>query len=314
MPQITVGLVVRAGKKIKETLDSIMNQDFPHEEMEIIVVVGGSKETAPDIHAFNFSKSDIDSRIYYDEGKGLGVARQIVVNNTRAKYIIWVDGDVILSRDFIRRQLDFMRNNPDVSVAIGQYEHRELRGKAVANILSLYCRLLRIVYFGATICRVEAVKEVGGFDERIKGASEDVDLVLRMILAHWKLATNSKAKYFHKQRETWRSLVRRGVWYGFGGHFINRKYEARIKSPYRLPPVYFGLGLRLSSKVYRKHGDKKSFFIPIVGSLFSIGWCIGFVLSHIQGYGHSIKDHEIKKDRAFAAMREVKQMLAPGGR
>jgi hypothetical protein len=45
-----------------------------------------------------------------------------------------------------------------------------------------------------------------------------------------------------------------------------------------------------------------------------MGWCIGFVLGHIQGYGHSIKDHEIKKDRALAAMREVKQMLVSGGR
>ena len=102
------------------------------------------------------------------------------------------------------------------------------------------------------------------------------------------------------------------MWYGFGGHFIERKYKARIKSPYRLPPFYFGKGLRMSPKVYGKFRDKKSFFIPFVGSFFSIGWCIGFFLAYIQGYGQSLKDSKIDQLKARFAMRKIKNMLSSG--
>jgi len=309
MCKVTVGLCVKSvDKSIKETLDSILNQDFPHENMEIIVVEGGSKDRAIDLMINGISKADIRAKVYCDEGKGLSAARQMVVDNARGNYIVWVDGDVVLPKNFIRKQLNFISKNPDVGLATGQSVHIELEGKAVTNILSLYMSMLRVVHFGATICRTQVMREVNGFDQRIKGAGEDMDIACRMVMAHWRLATNSKAFFFHKQRATLRGLVNKGIWHGFAGHFMSHKYEDSIKIPYRLPPIYFGLGLKLSSKAYRKYGKKKSFLIPIASSFFSIGWCLGFILGHISGYGHSIKDHEIKKERTLIAIKTVEKI------
>jgi len=314
MRQVTIGLCVKnAEKTIQDTLDSIMNQDFSHENMEMVVVDGCSKDRTMDIVVNAISKTDIRAKVYCDEGKGLSTARQMVVDNARGEYIVWVDGDVVLSKDFVRRQLDFISKNPDVGLVIGQYEHIELKGELVSNIVSLYMSLLRIVHFGATTSKTAAIKEVNGFDKRIKGASEDMDIARRMVLAHWKLAINSKAKFFHKQKGTIRDLVNRGVWYGYGGHFMGHKYEALIKIPYRLPLIYFAWGLKLSFEAYRKYRKKKSFLIPIACSFFSIGWCLGFILGHIHQYGHSIKDHEIKKERTLIAVKEVQKMLTAGG-
>lgn len=310
MCQITIGICVKnAEKTIKETLDSINNQDFPHEKMEIVVVVGDSKDKTKSSIIDSISKINIEARMYYDEGKGLAVARQMVVDNARGEYIVWVDGDVVLSKHFIRRQVDFISKNLDVGVAMGQYEHIELKGKGLANILGLFWSLLRIVHFGATICRTKAIKEVNGFDERFKASCEDMDIVLRMVLAHWKLTINSEAKFFHKQRETFRDLMDKGIWYGYGSHFEDRKYESLIKIPYRLPPYYFGHGLKVSSKAYRKYRKKKSFLIPITSVFFSISWCLGFILGNIHGYGHSIRDHEIKKEKTLIAMEKIQTML-----
>jgi len=301
--------VKNAEKTIEETLDSITTQDFPHENMEIIIVDGGSRDKTIDIAINKISKTDIREKVLCDEGKGLGTARQMVVDNARGEYIVWVDNDVVLSKDFVRKQVDFISKNRDMGLVIGQYEHIELEGELVSNIQSLFASLLRMVSLSATICKTAAIKEVNGFDKRIKGASEDTDIASRMVLAHWKLAINSKAKFHHKQKGTIRDLANRGVWYGYGGHFMRHKYEARIKIPYRLPPVYLGWGLKLSFEAYKKYWKKISFLIPIPCLFFSIGWCLGFTLGHIHGYGHSIKDHEIRKERTLIAMEEVQKML-----
>lgn len=306
MYNITFGLCVKnAERTIKETFDSIVCQDFPHENMEIVIVEGGSSDKTLEALTDCMSKTDIKARLYCDNGLGLAVARQIVVEECNSDYILWTDSDVVLSKDFARKQLDFINKNPDICVAIGQKEYVELEGKNTANTINLFWCLLRDIYFGATICRLQAFKEVGGFDKRIKGASEDTDVVFRMTMAHWKMAINPEAKFSHKQRETLRDLVNRGAWYGYGGHFMGHKYEGLIKIPYKLPLFYFAWGLKLSSKAYKTYHRRNSFLIPLIFPFMSIGWCIGFIRAHLHGYGHSIKHHEIKKERVLSLLKEL---------
>ena len=100
MTKITIGLVIRYGTDIEETLHGIMNQDYPHEDMEIVIVIGGTKKGIPKFNQYLESKLDVKSRVYYDDGMGLGAARQIVVDNALGDFILWLDGDVILANDF----------------------------------------------------------------------------------------------------------------------------------------------------------------------------------------------------------------------
>jgi GT2 family glycosyltransferase len=305
---ITVGLCVRSLDEVKtETISSIINQDFPKEELELIIVTSKYKDNVGYID--QILGKHLKVRLLNDKGKGLAVARQLVVDNAIGKYILWVDGDVVLSQDFIKRQLDFINKNPRLGVVVGQFRHANLEGRYIANVMSLYWSLQKLIYFGATLCRVEALKDVGGFDKRIKGASEDTDLVFRLILRHWKLAINSDAQFFHKQRETIKDLLKRGVWYGYGGHFIKHKYAGILRIPYRLPPIYFASGLKFSSKAYKKYLEKKAFMIPFITTFFSVGWCIGFILGHLNGYGHSIKYSEVSHDESAYILQKIRVML-----
>ena len=52
---------------------------------------------------------------------GLGVARQIVVDKACGKYIVWVDDDVTLPKDFVRKQVGYMEQNPHVGIAGARY-------------------------------------------------------------------------------------------------------------------------------------------------------------------------------------------------
>jgi glycosyltransferase involved in cell wall biosynthesis len=304
--RVTIGLCVKNSEKtIENAIESIISQDFSHENMEIIVVDGGSKDKTIDIIKNSLSRTKIKLILLFDKGEGLGVARQMVVDNASREYIVWVDSDVVLSKSFLKKQLEFMEKHTEVGMARGKAEYRQSDFGLVANVQGLLFSLLEGVYLGATICRTKALREINGFDKRIKGASEDVDVKTRLLLKGWKTTMNPAATFYHVAKDTMRSIYRQNLWYGMGDHFLSHKYEGFINIFYRLPPVFFGWGLKLSRKSYWQHRKKKSFLIPLLCALISICWWIGFIKGHIRGYGHAINKHEIKKETLLKLKQRV---------
>jgi len=286
MLKVTIGLCVKNSEKtVKEAIDSVINQDFPHEEMEIIVVDGGSEDRTLDIITDRVSKINIQTKIYDDGGNGLGVARQIVVDKACGKYIVWVDGDVILSKDFSLKQVEFMEQNPHVGIAGARYRYISKEGKLVNDLQSLLCRAESTdAWMGSNISRIEALRQVGGFDKRIKGACEDIDIIARIKAADWLVSINQEAKFYHNCRDTWRDLWNEQKWFGYGGHYISHKHKFVLWR--RVPPASFMSGLMLALKVYKLTYQKKSFLLPSQSVFQSIAWCLGFIKSHMDGYGH----------------------------
>jgi glycosyltransferase involved in cell wall biosynthesis len=116
-PRITVGLVVKNCENyIAETIKSILNQDLPQKQLEIIVVDGHSTDKTLSIIKRELTGCQIQTRIFL-ENEGLGAARQIVVDNARGEYIVWVDGDITMSMDFFRKLLGFLQQNARFGMA-----------------------------------------------------------------------------------------------------------------------------------------------------------------------------------------------------
>lgn len=294
MRTVTVGLCVKNSERtVKDAVDSIISQDYSHEKMEILVVDGGSRDATLDIVSSRISMTNIRSRICSDRGKGLGVARQIVVDQACGNCIIYIGSDVILPKDFVRKQVDFMENNLQISAAMPQSEYNPQKN-LVANIQNLlFC--VSPNFSNGTIFRTQVLKEVNGFDIRIKGASEDRDIMFRIKKAGFRVVVNPEAIFYHGREETLRDVYTRYSWYGYGDHFIYHRYDSVHDIPYYLPPPYVAWGFKLSLKAYAKYQTKKSFLIPFLCLFASISWCLGFLRAHKDGYGHSVR--KIKRTR-----------------
>lgn len=295
--RVTIGMCVRNSEgTVRATIDSVVNQDFPSKDVEIIVVDGDSRDKTLAIINDVISGTKMNLRVFSDRGEGLGVARQIVVDNARGDYIVWVDSDVILAEGFLRGQLEFMEKNPSVGMARGESEFIESGKGLSADLQGLFFNVARAgaVYMGATICRTEALREVNGFDTRIRGAAEDVDLKIRMLSKGWKTTVNNEVKFRHISRETLRDVFTEYTWYGYGDHFVNHKHRGFVDVVNRIPPTYFGWGLKVARKAYQQFHVKKSFLMPLLCWFMSVGWCLGFAKSHFEGYGHSTGKRETK--------------------
>jgi glycosyltransferase involved in cell wall biosynthesis len=289
-PKITVGFCVRNCENfIKEAVDSVFAQDFPHELMELVFVDDGSEDKTLSIIKNCVSMIDIPSKIFHTSWKGLGHARNLVVANAEGNYILWVDGDMILSKDYVREQVTFMEQQPQVAVAKGKQALNS--GANLLATLETYSRAAgRMVDYrseksrskcmgtGGCIYRVNAIRQVNGFDENIIGYGEDFDAEHRIRAAGWSLCTtNVQFSDYERHGLTWNELFRKYLQRGYDLNYFMRKNKGLIRLSRMLPPVALLAGLFQSFIVYKLTRRKVAFMLPFQCALKSTAWCLGFL-------------------------------------
>jgi len=290
---VTIGLCVKnVEQTIEEVLNSILEQDFPHELIELIVVDGCSNDKTLLIIEVKLSKADIKHKIFR-ENSGLGWARQIVVDNACGEYIVWVDGDILLLRDHVKKQVEFMEQNPNAGIGVGKhmmYNETSLVA-TMENIEDAIEFKLggevrsKILGTGGSIYRVKAIKDIGGFDEHIRGSCEDMDAEYRVRAAGWGLYV-TPATFSELRRKTWKTLWDEYFWHGYGGHCILHKNVGLINRYKMFPPIAILTEIVRSSIAYKLTHRKVMFLLPLHYTFKRIAWCMGFVKSHLGGYGH----------------------------
>jgi glycosyltransferase involved in cell wall biosynthesis len=286
LPVVTIGVCVKNCENlVGDAIESIAEQDYPNELMEIVFVDDGSTDKTLAVIKSRIRKLKPVINVIHQEWKGLGVARNLVLYNSTGKYIVWVDGDMQLSRDFVKIQAGFMEKNLDVGVAKGSY------GMYEANVVSTLeniefmttnsKRMRRVdpnpLGTGGSVYRVEALKEVGGFDDNIKGAGEDADVEYRIKMAGWLLG-NTSAIFFERRRSTWRSLWDEYFWHGKGGSGVLR--GSTLTSPYKLlPPVALFIESLRIVVAYKLTRRKLVLLLPLHYGFKKTAWFAGLLQS-----------------------------------
>lgn len=287
---VTIGLCVKnCEKTIGATLDSIISQDYLHNLMEIIVVDDNCNDNTISIAAEKLSKTAINFRILETGGSGLGVARQKVVDHAKGKYIVWIDGDMIIPPDHVSKQVEFMEVHPRVGRARANWGWFKT-GKVVGDLQFLaYVDEVRsgiqsnMAGTGGSICRVEAIRDAGGFDTHIKGAWEDVDLAIRMLARGWGFSV-SKAIFYHKPKTSWKDVWNQSIWYGYGGHYVRHKHLIKKIGIKYIPLLGIAIGIKKAISAFKFTGKKQSFILPLLFIFCSIAWWIGFMKAHFDEY------------------------------
>lgn len=302
-PLVTLGVCVRdCEETIKDTIESIIVQDFPHDLMEVIFVDDGSEDNTLSIILNNISRMDMQVKVFSGEWRGLGPARNIVVKNAEGKYILWIDGDMLLPRDHVRRQVNFMEENPKVGIAKARYSlrHDENLVEFLENITFItedYCAgdewktNLRLPGTGGAIFKVEAIRQVGGFDEALVGTGEDQDIVYRIKEAGW-LVKRSKAFFYEKRPKTWRDLWRKYLWYGYGNYYLHLKNKKIFILCKMLPPAQFVAGLIRSKVAYAISHRRSAFLLPFHSAFKMTAWLQGFIKASKE---HNRKSKNLRK-------------------
>jgi glycosyltransferase involved in cell wall biosynthesis len=291
--KVTLGVCVRNCERyIGEAIESILNQDYPHSLMELVFVDGDSEDSTRTIVEGSISKSDIKAKILRDSGRGLGYARNMVVANAGGDFILWVDGDMILSKGFVTKMVKFMEDHPEVGIAKGKLSLAP--GANLTGTLEQYSRAAghmidyrskkaswKVIGTSGSIYRIGVFSKSGLFDERFRGYGEDQDIEIRVRAAGWCLDT-VETRYLDYERlgVTWKSLWSRYCLRGYYTRFFLLKYKGLLKHYRLFPPTAFLLGFLQSLALYKLTSRKSVFLMPFHSFFKMTAWYIGYIRAH----------------------------------
>ena len=217
--------VIVLSKNSGDTLDKCLRSIIESEgEKEIIVVDAHSTDNTPQI----LRKYRGKIKVVYDEGKGIGIARNIGVKHSKGDIICFVDADAFVSKDHFTKIKRLFDEHPEVGVVhvdasealsddlpyVQRMEAklRQIR-KGSPYALSKGESLLAVGYFLSF--RRKVFDDVRGFWEFPPYGADDNDFSMKALLKGWKLGV-IKLRSWHRHRTTLKELLRRMFGLGKG--------------------------------------------------------------------------------------------------
>ncbi len=185
-----------------------------------------------------------DATIRLATNRGPAAARNAGLACVTTPLVAFVDADVDLPTGWLHHLLPHFNDDrvalvaPRVSVsptagAIGAYEQhgspldlgphpaRVEAGSRVSYVPS-----------AAIVCRTDALRDVGGFDESLR-AGEDVDLVWRLVEAMWRCRYEPASTVHHAARPTWATWARQRITYGSSAGPLAKRHPGAL-APLRM--------------------------------------------------------------------------------
>jgi cellulose synthase/poly-beta-1,6-N-acetylglucosamine synthase-like glycosyltransferase len=218
---------------IVETLQAILNQDFPKERYEVIVVDDGSSDsTAKVIKQFK------NVKLISIPHSGPAKARNVGAMAAKGKFLLFTDADCVPARNWIDKMIAPLLKNEKVVGVGGTYKTLN-RESAIARFVGYeierrHEKLTRLRYtdFVSTFSaayRRDVFLKLGGFDESFRMASgEDIEFSFRVVRAGHKLVFNRRARVFHRHPDTLSKFLKQQFWRGFWRVGVYKKHKERI--------------------------------------------------------------------------------------
>lgn len=168
---------------VLKTLNSVLCQTY--HDFEIIMVDDGSTDNSLITVS---SINDDRMRVFSKPNGGPSSARNFGIKESKGDYIAFIDADDLWSPDFLFEMKRLISDYPDADIYGFNYGIIE-QGKPVAKETACFRGYVSdkwdcfpLFYFSsACCCNADAIRKVGGFDERIF-YGEDLDVWYRLLL------------------------------------------------------------------------------------------------------------------------------------
>ena len=281
-PSVSVIVPVYNGEKtIEKCILSLMDQDYPRDRYEIIVVDNGSTDgTAKIVKQFPVK--------YLSETSALSsyVARNIGIRNSNGEILAFTDADCTASRDWIQRGVaGFIRERVGcVAGGIKGCEPANYIEKYQFDIGWLSQEVALKHYFlpypqtANAFYRKVVFDKTGLFEEWVSGG--DSDMAWRMQLyTDYLLESIPEAVVFHKHRSTLLSFLKQTVKWGKGKDVLYKKYKNEIQKANINRRVWSQMAwFFLDAAKYLRHGKYAYAMLAMISFIgFKTGLMIGSV-------------------------------------
>ena len=285
---------------IQLLLDAILKQDFPIEQMEVVIADALSTDaTRERIAEFIQEKPQLQVNVVDNEKRTIPAAVNAAAEAARGTYLVRVDAHSMPYPNYVSTSLQELQAGKGANVG-GVWEIRPGADTKIARIIakaagtplavgdaryrySDKAGVVDTVPFGSF--RRDQFFAVGGFDESLL-ANEDYEFNVRIRNAGGKIWFNPDIRCVYFARKDLGELAKQYWRYGFWKWRMLKRYPGTIRWRQALPPL-FVLGNIL--------GIIASFFSPVLAWIYLsvLGFYLMILL--LEGIRKAIKE----KDFAF---------------
>ncbi len=245
-----------AASYVGRCLDSVLNQDYPPDKVEILVVDGASTDSSAAI-VRNFMREHPRIRLLPNPMRRVCHAFNVGIRDSKGDVIIFVGCRGVLDRTFVTKCIENLRNVREAAAVGGvtRMGYENFMEKAIGLALSCPFGVSTARYryaaeahftdtagksstgvnFGAY--RREVLEEVGGADEDMIFADDD-ELNWRILKAGHRMFMDPEIKYFYYPRDSMRALSRQYFGYGRGRAMALKKHPDRLGLKHLIPSAF----------------------------------------------------------------------------
>ncbi len=240
--------VLNEEKYIEKCIRSVVMQNYPKENMELILVDGDSKDKTTEIIT-DFMKQYDFIKLYHNPKKTVQCALNIGIENATGKYIVRMDAHSEYASDYILKCIEYLDktgadNVGGPMIAKGKTKVQKVIAAAYHSPFAMgggkfhdenYEGYSDTVYLGAF--RKDTLIKINMYDEYLP-RSEDDDLNFRIIENGGKIYITPEIKSIYYPRSNYKDLFAQYFEYGLWKVAVIKKHKkpARIS---HLVPVTF---------------------------------------------------------------------------
>lgn len=113
-PLVSVVIVSYNGRKhLKACLDSVLDQDFPHQQYEVVVLDNASSDGSADFVEQNYPTVRV---LRFEHNYGPGEACRRAIPDLRGKYFAYLNQDTVAHRRWLPELVDVLLSHPEAGI------------------------------------------------------------------------------------------------------------------------------------------------------------------------------------------------------
>lgn len=322
--KVSIIIPVRNEEKyIGKCLQSVIDQDYPNELVEILVVDGGSTDNSIEI-VKGFMKQHLNIKLLGGPGVNCPAGMNIGIKNAGGDIISKVDAHGYVAPDFLKMNLKYLYQNNGIKCVGGPIRSLANSTIAKANVLArsslfgvgggIYSAEEKPQFVDTVQCgtyKKEVFDEVALFDEALQ-FGEDEEINWRIRKAGYKIFITPEVKFFYYPRSSFKSFFKQYYNYGMARVRVIRKHPDFFRMKHVIPSAFLlsltGSGILaplntwffylfvgiavsylLSSSVFstvisRKNGWRYFGILPVSFACLHFGYGFGFLRELFRGF------------------------------
>ncbi|MCX6032757.1 MAG: glycosyltransferase family 2 protein [Chloroflexi bacterium] len=259
LPFVSVLVPLRnEARHISRCLEAILNQDYPHDRMEVMVVDGLSTDGTREIVQAAArqaqgqaaeAKSPVAVRLLDNSGRITPTAFNIGIRHARGDIIVRVDGHTVIAPDYVRQCVEALQRTQADNVggtmnAVGENTFGEAVALATSTPFGVggarfhYSdreEWVDTVYLGAWPREVFA--RIGLFDEELVRDQDD-EFNYRLREYGGRILHSPQIKLFYTGRSMPKTLWKQYFQYGFWKVRVLQKHPRQMQMRQFMPPLF----------------------------------------------------------------------------